>query len=89
MTFNYLTLYPNPSLPSFIPNICFLLYLGIRILYTDNLRQHDTGMILIGTEVNFLHMIPPFQKSFLSLGRCTSECTSKVCIFKSFMLLST
>lgn len=51
---------------------------GIRIFYTDILRQHDTGMILIGTEVNFLHMIPPQQKSFLSLGRCTSECTSKV-----------
>ena len=56
----------------------FLIGLGIRILYTNHLRQHDTGMILIGTEVNFLHIIPPLQKSFLSLGRCTSDCTSKV-----------
>ena len=53
---------------------------GIRILYTDKLRQYDTGMMLIGTEVNFLHMIPPLQNSFLSLGRCTSDCTSIVSV---------
>ena len=53
---------------------------GIRIFYTDQLREHDTGMILIGTEVNFLHMIPPLQPNFQTLGRCTSECTSKVCM---------
>ena len=27
---------------------------GIRIRYTSELRQYDTGMILIGSEVNFL-----------------------------------
>ena len=50
---------------------------GMRIFYTDDLREHDTGMILVGTEVNFLHVIPPFQKDFQTLGRCTSECTRK------------
>ena len=54
------------------------MFVGIRILYTDQLRQYDTGMLLVGSEVNFLHMIPPEQKSFKTLGRCTSECTEKV-----------
>ncbi|XP_040570289.1 DBH-like monooxygenase protein 1 isoform X3 [Lepeophtheirus salmonis] len=48
---------------------------GIRIFYTPNLREHDTAMLLIGTEVNFLHLIPPHQEGFTSLGRCVSDCT--------------
>jgi len=64
------THYDNPSIEQNLDTS------GIRILYTDKLRQYDTGMMLIGTEVNFLHMIPPLQNSFLSLGRCTSDCTS-------------
>ena len=56
------------------------MFVGLRILYTDQLRQYDTGMLLVGSEVNFLHMIPPEQKSFKTLGRCTSECTEKVVV---------
>ena len=48
---------------------------GVRILYTEHTRQYDTGMMLIGSEVNFLQFIPPRQPSFLSTGHCTSECT--------------
>merc|ERR550532_42389 len=48
---------------------------GLRIYYTKNLRQHDTAMLLVGTEVNFLHMIPPQQELFKTVGRCTAECT--------------
>ena len=62
------------------------MFVGIRILYTDQLRQYDTGMLLVGSEVNFLHMIPPEQKSFKTLGRCTSECTEKVLIKKKIYL---
>ena len=54
-------------------------------MYTDRLRQYDTGMLLVGSEVNFLHMIPPEQKSFKTLGRCTSECTEKVVLLIFFL----
>lgn len=49
---------------------------GIRIHYTNQLRLHDTAMLLVGSEVNFLHMIPPRQELFKTVGRCTSKCTS-------------
>lgn len=50
---------------------------GLRIFYTSELREHDAGMILLGSEVNFLHLIPPLQESFTTVGRCTSACTQK------------
>jgi len=48
---------------------------GLRIRYTEKLRQYDTGMLLLGSEVNFLQMVPPHQKSFTSLGHCSGACT--------------
>ncbi len=34
---------------------------GIRIFYTDSLRENDAAMMLLGSEVNFMHAIPPRQ----------------------------
>ena len=51
---------------------------GLQIFYTRNLRQYDTAMLLLGSEVNFLHMIPPQQEMYKTIGRCTSECTQNV-----------
>lgn len=51
---------------------------GIRIYYTDQIREHDTGMLLVGTEVNFLHLVPPLQNEFTTVGRCMTHCTRKV-----------
>jgi len=50
---------------------------GIRIRYTEHLRQYDTGMMLLGSEVNFLQFIPPHQASFISTGHCTAQCTQE------------
>ena len=50
---------------------------GLRIRYTPKLRQYDTGMMLIGSEVNFLQMVPPRQKLFTTLGHCSGECTEQ------------
>jgi hypothetical protein len=33
-------------------------------------------MMLVGSEVNFLHFLPPGQPLFMSVGQCTAECTS-------------
>jgi hypothetical protein len=49
---------------------------GIRIYYTDAVRPTDTGMVLVGSEVNFLQFVPPGQPLFMSVGQCTSECTA-------------
>ena len=35
-------------------------------------------MLLVGSEVNFLHMIPPQQELFKTVGRCTADCTKNV-----------
>ena len=51
---------------------------GLQIYYTKNLREHDTAMLLLGSEVNFLHMIPPQQEMYKTIGRCTAECTQNV-----------
>jgi len=65
------THYDNPALHTPIIDNS-----GIRIHYTDQLRPYDTGMLLVGSEVNFLQFIPPRQNSFTSVGHCSAECTS-------------
>ena len=66
------THYDNPALHAPLVDSS-----GIRIHYTDQLRPYDTGMMLIGSEVNFLQFIPPKQDLFTSIGHCTAECTSQ------------
>ncbi len=48
------THYDNPAIHQDIVD-----HSGMRIFYTDKLREYDTGMLLLGSEVNFLHLIPP------------------------------
>ena len=52
-----------------------LTHLVENVLFT---REFDTGMLLLGSEVNFLHVIPPRQRAFTTLGRCVKECTEQV-----------
>ena len=47
---------------------------GIRIYYTDRLRRHDTAMLLLGAEVNFLHLIPPLQVLAFYWGQSNKTC---------------
>ena len=42
-------------------------------------------MLLLGSEVNFLHVIPPRQRAFTTLGRCVKECTEQVTSRSSFI----
>lgn len=53
---------------------------GLRIFYTDKLREFDLGTLAIFEYVSMLHAIPPQQKDFKSVGRCNSYCTETVMI---------
>nr|XP_053650331.1 DBH-like monooxygenase protein 1 [Cherax quadricarinatus] len=48
---------------------------GIRIIYTPELRYYDAGVLSIGLEPSWKHLIPPRQRTVLSEGHCVSECT--------------
>jgi len=51
---------------------------GIRVHFTEELRQYDGGVMTVGTAVTPLHLIPPRQPAYATAGYCTDECTSKV-----------
>ena len=63
-----------------LKNILLLLLnlLLLRLFSAIYHRKFDTGMLLLGSEVNFLHVIPPRQRAFTTLGRCVKECTEQV-----------
>lgn len=48
---------------------------GLRLYYTPELRRHDAGVISIGIDPNWRHIIPPGQQRVVSSGHCVSECT--------------
>ncbi|ODM90062.1 hypothetical protein Ocin01_16621, partial [Orchesella cincta] len=51
---------------------------GIRVFYTDQLRQYDGGVMLVGYRHSPFLLIPPNQNQFLIHGVCGAECTSKM-----------
>ncbi|KAH9627764.1 hypothetical protein HF086_011142, partial [Spodoptera exigua] len=48
---------------------------GIRVHYTSALRQHDAALLGAGIGVSALHVIPPKQKQYRTVGICSTECT--------------
>lgn len=51
---------------------------GIRIFYTNQLRQHEAGVMETGMEITLTQFIPPHEDSFLSEGICSMECLKLV-----------
>ncbi|XP_030375434.1 MOXD1 homolog 2-like [Scaptodrosophila lebanonensis] len=49
---------------------------GLRIYFTDHLRAHDAGMMSIGMEPSWRHIIPPGQRRVVSEGQCLEDCTA-------------
>ncbi|KAK3586449.1 hypothetical protein CHS0354_001831 [Potamilus streckersoni] len=47
---------------------------GIRITLTNNLRPYEADMMEIGHVVDWRHIIPPFEKAYLSQSHCASQC---------------
>ncbi|XP_053994573.1 MOXD1 homolog 2 isoform X1 [Hylaeus volcanicus] len=50
---------------------------GLRLHYTDRLRTHDAGILSIGIDPNWRHIIPPGQPEVISEGHCISYCTKQ------------
>ncbi|KAJ9581419.1 hypothetical protein L9F63_023400 [Diploptera punctata] len=48
---------------------------GIRVYYTASLRKHDAGVLSVGLDPNWRHIIPPGQPDVVSEGHCISACT--------------
>lgn len=48
---------------------------GIRIHYTPSLRAHDAALLGAGIGVSALHVIPPQQRQYRTVGICSPECT--------------
>ncbi|KAI5638046.1 DOMON domain-containing protein [Phthorimaea operculella] len=49
---------------------------GIRIHYTPALRPHDAALLGAGIGVSALHVIPPKQRVYRTVGICSPECTN-------------
>ncbi|KAL3871750.1 hypothetical protein ACJMK2_039728 [Sinanodonta woodiana] len=47
---------------------------GIRITLTKHLRPYEADMMEIGHDVNWTHIIPPFEKAYVSQSHCASQC---------------
>jgi hypothetical protein len=50
---------------------------GIKIFYTPKLRPHDAGVLAVGMDPNWRHIIPPEQEAVVSEGHCISDCTER------------
>ncbi|XP_037935684.1 MOXD1 homolog 2-like [Teleopsis dalmanni] len=49
---------------------------GLRIYITENLRTHDAGVLSVGMDSNWRHIIPPGQNQVISEGQCIEDCTA-------------
>ncbi|XP_052873199.1 MOXD1 homolog 2-like [Anopheles cruzii] len=50
---------------------------GLRLFYTSTLRGHDAGVLSVGMDPNWRHIIPPGQEHVVSEGHCVGECTQR------------
>lgn len=50
---------------------------GLRLYFTPTLRKHDAGVLSIGMDPIWRHIIPPGQPRVISEGHCISDCTEQ------------
>ncbi|CAL8107981.1 unnamed protein product [Orchesella dallaii] len=62
--------YDNPKL---LENQTFVT--GGRLLYTDNLRKIEAGLLTVAHSTHVTLTIPPNQENYIVAGQCGSECT--------------
>jgi hypothetical protein len=57
---------------------------GLRIFYTEKLRENDAGTMFLGHRVTPFQMIPQFQDEFRTHSFCSKECTENVTKFINY-----
>ncbi|XP_050098172.1 MOXD1 homolog 2-like [Anopheles aquasalis] len=50
---------------------------GLKLFYTRKLRQYDAGVLSVGLDPNWRHIIPPGQDRVVSEGHCIGGCTQR------------
>ncbi|XP_055620959.1 MOXD1 homolog 2-like [Toxorhynchites rutilus septentrionalis] len=50
---------------------------GLKLYYTQTLRNFDAGVLSIGLDPNWRHIIPPGQEKVVSEGHCIGACTER------------
>ncbi|XP_058465517.1 MOXD1 homolog 2-like [Malaya genurostris] len=50
---------------------------GLKLYYTQSLRNFDAGVLSVGLDPNWRHIIPPGQEKVVSEGHCIGSCTQK------------
>lgn len=50
---------------------------GLNLILTSRLRKHDAGIMSVGVEPNWRHIIPPGHHNVFSAGHCVGECTKR------------
>jgi hypothetical protein len=50
---------------------------GLKIYYTTKLRPNDAGVLSVGMDPNWRHIIPPEQPAVVSEGHCIGTCTER------------
>lgn len=51
---------------------------GLRLYYTDKLRQNEGAMLVTGVVISPFQVIPPGQKAYKTAGYCDFHCTHSV-----------
>ena len=51
---------------------------GIRLFHTSWQRAYEAGVLTVGMDPNWRHIIPPHQPRVVSEGHCVADCTNKV-----------
>lgn len=51
---------------------------GVRLYLSPKLRPNEASILVAGTAVSPLHLVPPQQKEYATAGYCTQHCTNAV-----------
>ncbi|GAB6027491.1 DBH-like monooxygenase protein 1, variant 2 [Chamberlinius hualienensis] len=60
---------------------------GIRLWCSPTLRPIEAGVMSLGIEPNWKHIVPPMTSSVISYGHCVGQCTSTVSTDDHFYML--
>lgn len=51
---------------------------GLRLFYSNKLRENEGGILITGVAPSTLHFIPPFQREYKTAGYCSLGCTKEM-----------